>query len=405
MDSLVVDASMGAAGDMLLGALLDLGADPAPLAATAEALAIQYESSRVDRNGISATRIEVVDAGAGTPIEGHGPHRTVADVTEIIGNLPLDPVERDTAVAIVTRLGAAEAAIHDTTPEEVVFHEVGADDAVADIVGVLQLLASLGSPEVLVPPLATGSGRREMAHGSYPLPAPAVTEIVAASGLQITGGPVAEELLTPTAAAILAEIGTPIDTVPTMGIDRVGYGAGAREFSSEANVVRIIGGAVGGPLHREQISVLETNVDDVSPEILGGLQQTLSEAGAHDVSIIPLMMKKSRPGHLIKVIAPPTAAGAIAAVLARETGTLGIREQMQVHRSVAARSFTSVELELDDDVHDVVIKESMTADGTPLGASVEFASAAAVAADTDRPTAEVIARALGRYYEDSPALR
>ena len=405
MDSLVVDASMGAAGDMLLGALIDVGADPTVLTDTAEALAIEYDRSRVDRNGISATRVEVVDAGEGMPIEGHGPHRTVADVTEIIETLPLTPAQRDTAVAIVTRLGTAEAAIHDTTREEVMFHEVGADDAVADIVGVLQLLDTIGSPEVFVPPLAAGGGRREMAHGSYPIPAPAVTEIIAASGLQITGGPVAEELLTPTAAAILAEIGTPTDTVPTIDIESVGYGAGAWEFSGEANVVRIIGGSVGGPLHREQITVLETNVDDVSPEILGGLQETLSATGAHDVSIIPLTMKKSRPGHLIQVIAPPTAAGEIAAVLARETGTLGIREQMQVHRSVAARSFTSVALGVDGDVHDVVIKESMDADGTPLGASVEYASAAAVAAATDRPTTEIIARALGRYYEDSPALR
>ena len=405
MDTLIVDGSMGAAGDMLLGALLDLGADPSTLTDTAAALAIEFDSSRVDRNGISATRVEVVDAGAGTPIEGHGPHRTVADVTAVIDDLPLTPAQRDTAVAIVTRLGTAEAAIHDTTPEEVKFHEVGADDAVADIVGTLQLLESLGSPEVLVPPLATGAGRREMAHGSYPIPAPAVLEIVAASGLQITGGPVAEELLTPTAAAILAEIGTPIDTVPTISIDGVGYGAGARNVPSEANVVRIIGGNVEATLRREQITVLETNVDDVTPEILGGLQETLSASGAHDVSVIPLMMKKSRPGHLIQVIAPPAAAGEIAAVLARETGTLGIREQMQVHRSVADRSFSSVELEIGGDVHDVVIKESMTVNGTPLGANVEYDSAAAVAAATGRPTKEVIARALGRYYEDSPAFR
>ena len=399
MDTLVVDASMGAAGDMLVGALLDLGADPRPLAGTGASLGVEYVDTRVDRNGIVATRVEVTDTTDGRPIEGHGPHRTLAAVTQIIDDLALPAGLRDTAVSIATRLASAEAVIHDTAPEEVVFHEVGADDAIADIVGVLQLLASLDIKEVLVPPLAVGGGRRTMAHGRYPIPAPAVTEIIAESDLQVTGGPVDAELLTPTAAAILAEIGTPVERLPTVDIDGVGYGAGAREFPTEANVLRLLRGRVGGPLRREQISVLETNVDDVSPEIIGGLQDRLTAVGAHDVSILPLTMKKSRPGHLIQVIAPPEAAGHIAAALARETGTLGIRERIQAHRSVADRRFTTVQLRIDGHEHEVVIKEAMTADGAALGASVEYASAAAVAADSDRPTAEIISRALGRYYE------
>lgn len=405
MDSLVVDASMGAAGDMLLGALLDVGADPSPLARTEAALGLEYVETRVDRSGIAATRVEVVAASDGAPLEGHGPHRTVADVTEIIDAMELPTAMHETAVAIVTRLGAAEAAIHDSPPGEVVFHEVGADDAIADIVGVLQLLDSLDIHEVLVPPLAVGGGRREMAHGQYPIPAPAVTEIIAASGLQITGGPVDEELLTPTAAAILAEVGTPIEQLPTIDISGVGYGAGSREFPAEANVVRILRGTVSSPLRSEQICVLETNVDDATPEVLGGLQDTLTAAGAHDVSIVPMTMKKSRPGHLIQVIGPPEAAGQLAEVLARETGTLGVRERVQAHRSVADRQFTSVRLAIGDREWEVVIKEAMTSDGVPIGASVEYASASAVAADTDRPTTEIIARALGRYYEGSPAAR
>jgi hypothetical protein len=399
MDTLVVDASMGAAGDMLVGALLDLGADPRPLAGTGASLGVEYVDTRVDRNGIVATRVEVVDTTDGRPIEGHGPHRTVAEVTQIIDDLALPARLCDTAVSIATRLASAEAVIHDTAPEEVVFHEVGADDAIADIVGVLQLLATLDIEEVLVPPLAVGGGRRTMAHGRYPIPAPAVTEIIAESDLRVTGGPVDSELLTPTAAAILAEIGTPVERLPTVDIDGVGYGAGAREFPTEANVLRLLRGRVGGPLRREQISVLETNVDDVSPEIIGGLQDRLTAVGAHDVSILPLTMKKSRPGHLIQVIAPPEAAGHIAAALAGETGTLGIRERIQAHRSVADRRFTTVQLRIDGHEHEVVIKEAMTADGAALGASVEYASAAAVAADSDRPTAEIISRALGRYYE------
>jgi len=405
METLVVDASMGAGGDMLVGALLDLGADPAPLAATGAALGVVYADSRVDRNGISATRVDVLDADDGTPIEGHGPHRSVAAVTEIIDTLALPGTLRQTAGGVVTRLATAEATIHDTDPEEVVFHEVGADDAIADIVGVLQLLDSLDVEQVLIPPLAVGGGRREMAHGRYPIPAPAVTEIIASSGLQITGGPVDAELLTPTAAAILAEIGSPIEQLPTVDVVGVGYGAGAREFPAEANVLRVLGGSVAAPLRRERICVLETNVDDVSPEVLGGLQERLTAVGAHDVSILPLTMKKSRPGHLIQVIAPPEAAGHLAAALARETGTLGVRERTQAHRSVADRRFTTVQLTVGGSDHEVVIKEAMTADGAPLTASVEYASAAAVAAACDRPTAEIIARALGRYYEVSPEAR
>ena len=405
MDTLVIDASMGAAGDMLLGALVDVGADPGALTMTEAALEVEYTEARVDRAGIAATRVEVVAASDGSPIEGHGPHRTVADVTQIIEGMELPTAICETAVAIVRRLGTAEAAVHDTTPGEVMFHEVGADDAVADIVGVLQLLDSLGIEQVLVPPLAVGRGRREMAHGRYPVPAPAVMEIIAASELQVTGGPVDAELLTPTAAAILAEVGTPIERLPIVDIAAVGYGAGAREFHTEANVLRVLGATEGSPLRREQICVLETNVDDVSPEILGGLQDSLIGAGAYDVSILPLTMKKSRPGHLIQVIGPPEAAGDLADALAHETGTLGVRERMQAHRSVADRQFTTVRLPLGDREHEVVIKEAMTSDGVPIGASVEYASARAVAADTDRPTAEIIARALGQYYESSPAAR
>jgi Uncharacterized conserved protein len=158
MDTLVIDASMGAAGDMLLGALVDVGADPAALTMTEAALEVEYTEARVDRAGIAATRVEVVAASDGSPIEGHGPHRTVADVTQIIEGMELPTAICETAVAIVRRLGTAEAAVHDTTPGEVMFHEVGADDAVADIVGVLQLLDSLGIEQVLSPPWLWGAG-------------------------------------------------------------------------------------------------------------------------------------------------------------------------------------------------------------------------------------------------------
>ncbi|MFB6186329.1 MAG: LarC family nickel insertion protein, partial [Halobacteriaceae archaeon] len=216
------------------------------------------------------------------------------------------------AVAIFERLAQAEASIHGSPVEDIHFHEVGADDAIVDIVGASILMNSLDPDQILVTPIHAGDGETSFSHGTYPVPSPAVVEISQEASWELQSGPIEEELLTPTGAAILAHFGQGTSSIPPINIEQVGYGAGTMEFDTRPNVLRAITGQTTGNLTKEGVTVLETNVDDVSPEVLGSLQQTLTETGAKDVSIIPMSMKKSRPGHLIKVITAPSDAHRVA---------------------------------------------------------------------------------------------
>ncbi|PSP63152.1 nickel pincer cofactor biosynthesis protein LarC, partial [Halobacteriales archaeon QH_8_67_36] len=366
MRTLAFDGRMGAAGDMVLGALLAAGADRDALKPVERALDVAYVVSTVDRNGISATGVEVVltdsttdgghddeqthshgDGGHGhshddgadhTHAEGHGPHRSYPEVVDIVEGMALpERVEAD-ALAIFEVLGEAEAAVHGTDLDDTHFHEVGADDAIADVVGAALLLADLDVERVVTTPLSAGGGTVSMRHGTYPVPTPAVLEIAERADWSLRGGPVETELLTPTGAAILAHVAEGVDRLPSLTVDASGYGAGAREFEDHPNVLRAMIGDGGGGLRRDDITVLETNLDDAPPEVLGDLQRSLTAAGARDVSIVPLTMKKSRPGHLVKVICKPDDADRVARRLAEETGTLGIREHGAGHRWIAERA-------------------------------------------------------------------
>ncbi|MFA1611949.1 nickel pincer cofactor biosynthesis protein LarC [Halobellus rubicundus] len=426
MRTLAFDGRMGASGDMLLAALLDAGADPDALAPVEDALDLRYDVGTVDENGIAATRVRVVfaddrerthgqahdghgdhdhshhthdrdghdhDAANGTPAEGHGPHRTYPEVIEIVESMDLpDAVEAD-AKAIFRLLGEAEAAVHDTDLDDTHFHEVGADDAIADVVGVALLLDDLDVERVVTTPLSTGDGSQEMAHGEYPIPAPAVVEIAADASWSLRGGPVDAELLTPTGAAILAHVAEGVDALPTLDVDASGYGAGGYDFPERPNVLRALVGDGGRRLDRDQITVLETNLDDASPELLGGLQETLKAAGARDVTILPTTMKKSRPGHLVKVIVRPEDAERVAHRLAVETGTLGVREHGAGHRWVAGRDFETAEIDVDGDTHEVAVKIASDADGDPYDYSAEYDDALSVATATGLPVREVMRRA------------
>jgi len=370
MNVLAFDGRMGAAGDMLLGALVAAGADPAVLAPVEDAVGVTYAVEETDRNGIRATRVRVLRAGSDEPehhhhghvhahdnhghvhgddhhehldhdhadaddgapgdhvhAEGTGPHRSYPEVVELVEGMDLpDSVAAD-ALAIFERLGEAEAAVHGTDRHSTHFHEVGADDAIADVVGSALLLADLGPDRVVTTPLSAGAGEVDISHGRYPVPTPAVVEIAERADWSLVGGPVEAELLTPTGAAILAHVAEGVDALPPLSVRASGYGAGAREFPRHPNVLRALVGDGGeGALREETIRVLETNVDDVTPEVLGGLQETLADAGARDVSVTPLTMKKSRPGHLVRVVVRPEDVERVARRLAEETGTLGIRE-------------------------------------------------------------------------------
>ncbi|WP_420181866.1 nickel pincer cofactor biosynthesis protein LarC [Haloarcula sp. KBTZ06] len=433
MRTLAFDGRMGAAGDMLLGALLAAGADREALAPVEDALAIEYAVSDVDRCGIAATRVEVLLTGAAsdadgphdhahddhshshdeghghtgdddgyshthdehdhTHAEGHGPSRTYAEVVELVEEMDLSKSVKADALAIFEILGEAEASVHGTDLDGTHFHEVGADDAIADIVGACLLLDDLDVERVVTTPLATGGGSVEMSHGTYPVPTPAVVEIAERADWSLQGGPIDRELVTPTGAAILAHIADGTESLPPLDIDASGYGAGGWDLDDRPNVLRALVGDGAGRLRRDEITVLETNVDDAPPEVLGDLQRSLSEVGARDVSIVPTTMKKSRPGHIVKVICRPDDAERVARRLAEETGTLGVRESGAGHRWVADREYETVALSVDGEEFEVTVKIASDTDGTVFDVSTEYDDAAAVADAAGLPVREVMQRA------------
>jgi uncharacterized protein (TIGR00299 family) protein len=461
---LAFDGRMGASGDMLLGALLAAGADPAVLDPVEDGLDIAYDIDTTTRCGIAATDVTVLrdgsndrtDTGNGDPpdgsgqdrghthphdndttghdgddghahlhdndttghdgddghahnhdrdgghshegddahehAEGTGPHRTFPGVVAVVESLDLPAGVASEAVRIFELLGEAEAAVHGTDLTETAFHEVGADDAIADVVGVALLLDDLDPDRVVTTPLSTGGGTVEMSHGVYPVPTPAVVELAARADWSLRGGPVDAELLTPTGAAVLAHVADGVASLPSLRVAASGYGAGDRSFDEHPNVLRALRGETTGDLRREPITVLETHLDDATPETLGGLQERLADAGALDVTVLPTTMKKSRPGHLVKVVVAPEDARQVARRLAEETGTLGVREHGSGHRFVADRRQQTVTLEIEGERFEVDVKVA-SIDGETYDTSAEFDDALAVARATDLPVREVLFRA------------
>ncbi|ADB61058.1 protein of unknown function DUF111 [Haloterrigena turkmenica DSM 5511] len=446
MQVLAFDGRMGASGDMILAALLDAGADPDVLEAVTDGLAVEYEIDETVKCGIASTTVDVFLTGDsavdpdghdgdenhrtldaddpdrdedsqghdhahehgghghahgdgqsheenGVRAEGHGPHRSYQEVCDIVAGMGLEPaVERD-ALAVFELLGEAEASVHGESIEEIHFHEVGADDAIADVVGAVLLVHDLEPDRIVTTPLATGGGSVSMSHGEYPVPTPAVVEIAERADWSLRGGPVDAELLTPTGAAILGHFADGVDALPSLDLGGVGYGAGGYDLDPHPNVLRALVGDAQGELVKDDIAVLETNLDDATPEVLGGLQETLANAGARDVSILPVTMKKSRPGHLVKVICKPADRQRVARALAEETGTLGVRDAGATHRWIANRSFETVELEVDGGTSEVTVKIASDADGEVYDVSAEYDDALAVARETGLAVREVLRRA------------
>ncbi len=389
MRTLAFDGRTGASGDMLLGALLAAGADADVLERVEAALGVEYLTEQVRTAGVTATSVAVRLPG-GAPAEGAGDHRSYPEVVELVESMELsDPVGAD-ALGAFERLGRAEAAVHGTPLESTHFHEVGADDAVADVVGVALLCADLDVERVVTTPVSAGGGEVETAHGTYPVPPPAVVEIAADAGWELRGGPVDVELLTPTGAALLAELAEGAPALPPMAVEAAGCGAGDRDLDGRPNVLRAVVGEASGGLVPDDVAVLETNLDDATPEVLGGLHESLAGAGALDVSVLPATMKKSRPGHLVKVVTKPEDASRVARRLAEDTGTLGVRQVGAAHRWIADRRVETVTVEVDGDAHEVGVKVGSDADGAVYDVSAEFDDAERVARETGRPVREVL---------------
>ncbi len=342
------DAAAGASGDMILGALVDVGA---PFAAIKRAVAslgltgVRMSRHAVVRGAVAATKIDV--GVAGHPHDDHHVHnkrarrsrghdhgRTLADIRKIIANAPLEPAVRDRALVIFRRLVEAEAEAHGLTPKSVHLHEAGAADAIADVVGVCAALHALGPDRIVVSPMTTGSGTVACAHGLYPVPAPATSLLL--RGAPLTGIEAQGERLTPTGAAILTSIANNYGGPPSMTLKRVGYGAGTREYPERPNVVRAMLGeretadrTTAAAPRIPQVLVIEFTVDDATPQLLAYAIERLFAAGALDVHTTPVQMKKGRAGHHVTALSKVEHFDEVTRAALTETTTLGLRFHLE----------------------------------------------------------------------------
>jgi pyridinium-3,5-bisthiocarboxylic acid mononucleotide nickel chelatase len=382
-----VDASSGASGDMLLGALVGAGVPLEVLQRAVTAVApepVTLTVSTVTRNGFAATRVEV-------PVADSTTHRTWRDIREALRVADLDGGVRTRATATFRRLAEAEAAVHGSSPDDVHFHEVGALDAIADVVGVCAGLEHLALEELVVSPVAVGSGRVRSAHGDLPVPPPAVVELL--RGVPSQAGPGrghAGELCTPTGAALLTSSATSYGPQPGMEVDVVGVGAGGRDPDTHANVLRLLvgegvvstGSNTGNPI------VLETNVDDLDPRLWPNVIAALMTAGASDAWLTPIVMKKGRPAHTLSALVRPDRADAVRLEIFRQTSTIGLRESTVAKTSLERRTRTVHVLG-----HEVRVKLALH-EGRVVNAQPEYDDVAGVAAGTGRPVKDVLADAV-----------
>jgi len=340
MRVLVFDPFHGAAGDMIIGALLDCGADKDRVMQAMQSVVAEPSILEVKRAGIRAVKITT----HATPA-----HRTLSEVIGRLERVKTDIPAEALAMAkrVFERISCAEEQVHGT---HVHFHEVGADDAIADIIGACTALHSLKVDGVAVLPIALGRGVASGSHGTIPIPAPATIEILNLSGLTTMLGDDDVELCTPTGAALLAEFST-ISTknLGTYTIQAVGYGAGSRDPAGIPNVIRaLVVETTGssGTIPQDTVDILETTIDDVSGEVIAYAITRFMERGARDASALPVIMKKGRPGFLIRVICTSDKSVELAELMARELGTLGVRCLPAVHRFIAERTVQYVDVEI-----------------------------------------------------------
>ncbi len=330
------DAASGASGDMILGAVVDLGLPLETLRGELGKLGLsgyRLEESRVSRSGLAATKLDV-------RVDDTSPaHRHLRDILGLIEASTLDGGVKDRSAALFRRLAEAEAAVHGTSPDQVHFHEVGALDSIVDIVGGVIALDWLDADRFFASPLNLGSGTVTMAHGTFPVPAPATARLVEGATAYGAGE---GELLTPTGALLVTAHATGYGPLPRIRIEKTGHGAGSRETAGRPNVLRLIVGDEALAGDGDRVLVLQTEVDDAAPQLLGPLVEALLSAGALDAYLTPVQMKKGRPGILVTVLAPPSRREAIEELLFRETTTLGVRRQ-EWDRTVLERETTTVE--------------------------------------------------------------
>ena len=441
-----LDCFSGISGDMFLGALVDAGVPEKLLEDAVEALHIRarLEVSRVKRNGISAVKVDVYSHGekdlpreqyweqrrqqgqSGGHHQGHrhapaqpqqvvellehnyAPGNTpsheahehkhgrgLTEIREIIGRSAISDGAKATAIAIFEALGAAEAKIHNTDVEHVHFHEVGAVDAMVDIVCAAVGAEALGVDEIICSPLNVGGGTVRCEHGTLPVPAPATLELLKDAPVYSSG--IQSELVTPTGAAIVKTLASSFAAFPSMTIEKSGYGAGTRDFPGHANIVRLVIGeaqaAITAEVPEETVAVLEANLDDLNPQVYGYVLDRLLEEGALDAFGLPVQMKKNRPGMLLTVLCRPMDATRLTELIFKETTTLGVRQRQEARRALA-RKWVTVATRWGE-----VRMKLASMNGSVTNYAPEYEDCRRIAAEHHVPLKAVLSEAVQKYLQ------
>lgn len=424
-----LDCFSGISGDMFLGALVGAGVSAHLLENTVAALNIgaRLEISRADRNAISAIKVDVYCGNEkdlpreqyweqhqqqapsqnpvqilehnyamqapGTPHQ-HQPRRGLKEIREVIHRAAFDESAKRTAIGIFEALGRAEATVHNCDIENVHFHEVGAIDAMADIVGAAVGLHSLGVDEIVCSPLNVGGGTVKCMHGVLPVPAPATLELL--KGVPVYSSGIDAELVTPTGAAIVKTVVNRYAPFPEMKVQKLGYGAGTRELPGQANVLRLTIGetVVASKVALENVILLEAQVDDLNPQIFGYVMERLLEEGALDTFAVPVQMKKNRPGLLLTVLCKPGDAEKLSKLIFSETTTLGVR-QHEEKRQALARKWVNVTTRWGD-----VRMKVASMNGTVTNYAPEYEDCRRIAAEQHVALKTVMQEAVRQYLGD-----
>ncbi len=392
-----LDCSSGISGDMFLAAMLDAGLELKRLGEELKKIPLgfyEFKRTRAVRGGLAGTRVEV-------RVPGSQPERKLADIVTLLKSSSLEDPVKKRALEIFTRLAEAEGKIHHMPAGEVHFHEVGAVDAIVDVVGGCLGVHLLEISELVCSPLNVGGGRAEAEHGSLPVPAPATAELL--RNVPIYSSGVEAELVTPTGAALVSTLSSSFGPFPPMKIERIGYGAGGKELPNQPNVARLFLGqkteiaeARPGAPGDEIVSIIEANLDDMSPQLYGFLVEQALAAGALDVTCSATQMKKNRPGLTVTVLAPPERSDALADLLFEQTTTIGVRIS-EARRKVLERDLVGVETP-----YGAVTVKVARREGKVFNVAPEYDDCQRLATEKGVPLKQVILAAQLAYMQQHP---
>ncbi len=380
------DCFSGISGDMILGALVDAGVSIDALRVELARLDLpgyEIRSEKVKRSGIAATKVTVrIDAK-------EQKSRHLPDIIKIVEGSSLSSSVREKSSRIFTTLAEAEAKVHATTPDKIHFHEIGAVDAIVDIVGSVIGLELLGITQIMASAVNVGSGTVQTAHGLLPVPAPATAELLV--GVPFYQSAAAFELATPTGAAVISTLGFSFGPMPQMKIDRVAYGAGDKDLPHAPNVLRLMTGDLAAPYDEDSSTVIETNIDDMNPQVYDYIIGKLMEQGAQDAYLTPIIMKKGRPAVLLSVLTDKPGTEAVLDTIFRETTSIGVRIS-DVNRRKLSREIMAV-----DTVYGKVKMKISRRSGEVLTATPEFDDCRRISKEKNVPLKTVIEEAKNQF--------